>query len=154
MCYEGLESEMYVILVNCCVLFELTEKLPLEEELPHTHPSMFVLQYLKMSHPKFLLDVLSAQFVLSTMYPSFSTYSFTLACHILNKFIIQNQMYGYKIEKRDWKDGSEFKSTGCSSRGPEFDSQQPHGGSQPSVKRSGALFCSVSIHGGRMLYTQ
>ena len=25
------------------------------------------------------------------------------------------------------------KSTDCSSRGPEFNSQQPHGGSQPSV---------------------
>jgi hypothetical protein len=25
------------------------------------------------------------------------------------------------------------KSTECSSRGPEFNSQQPHGGSQPSV---------------------
>ena len=29
----------------------------------------------------------------------------------------------------------------CSSRGPEFNSQQPHGGSQPSVMRSDALFC-------------
>jgi hypothetical protein len=29
------------------------------------------------------------------------------------------------------------KSTNCSSRGPEFNSQQPHGGSQPSVMRSG-----------------
>jgi hypothetical protein len=28
----------------------------------------------------------------------------------------------------------------CSSKGPEFKSQQPHGGSQPSVTRSGALF--------------
>jgi hypothetical protein len=27
------------------------------------------------------------------------------------------------------------KSTDCSSKGPEFNSQQPHGGSQPSVKR-------------------
>ena len=26
-----------------------------------------------------------------------------------------------------------LKSTGCSSRGPEFNSQHPHGGSQPSV---------------------
>jgi hypothetical protein len=25
------------------------------------------------------------------------------------------------------------QSTNCSSRGPEFNSQQPHGGSQPSV---------------------
>ncbi|CAH7196618.1 Gm16181 [Phodopus roborovskii] len=39
-----------------------------------------------------------------------------------------------------WRDGSEVKSTDCSSRGPEFNSQQPHGGSQPSVMRSGALF--------------
>jgi hypothetical protein len=31
--------------------------------------------------------------------------------------------------------------TDCSSEGPELDSQQPHGGSQPS--RSGALFWSV-----------
>jgi hypothetical protein len=31
-----------------------------------------------------------------------------------------------------WRDGLAVKSTGCSSRGPEFNSQQPHGGSQPS----------------------
>ena len=32
------------------------------------------------------------------------------------------------------RDGSVVtKSTGCSSRGPEFDSQHPHGASQPSV---------------------
>jgi hypothetical protein len=33
------------------------------------------------------------------------------------------------------------KSTYCSSRGPEFKSQQPHGSSQPSVMGSDALFC-------------
>jgi hypothetical protein len=31
-------------------------------------------------------------------------------------------------------------SIDCSSRGPEFNSQQPHGGSQPSVMGSDALF--------------
>jgi hypothetical protein len=31
----------------------------------------------------------------------------------------------------------------CSSEGQEFKSQQPHGGSQPSVMRSDALFWSV-----------
>jgi restriction endonuclease len=30
-----------------------------------------------------------------------------------------------------WRDGSMVKSTDCSSEGPEFKSQQPHGGSQP-----------------------
>ena len=31
------------------------------------------------------------------------------------------------------RDGSVVKRTGSSSRGPEFNSQQPHGGSQPVV---------------------
>jgi hypothetical protein len=31
----------------------------------------------------------------------------------------------------------------CSSKGPEFKSQQPHGGSQPSVMRSDSVFWSV-----------
>jgi hypothetical protein len=35
------------------------------------------------------------------------------------------------------------KSTDCSSEGPEFKSQQPHGGSQPSVMGSDALFWCV-----------
>ena len=34
---------------------------------------------------------------------------------------------------RGWRDGSVVKNTVCSSRGPEFNSQKPHGGSQPSV---------------------
>jgi hypothetical protein len=34
--------------------------------------------------------------------------------------------------KQGWRDGSVVKSTDCSSKGPEFISQQPHGGSQPS----------------------
>jgi hypothetical protein len=36
-----------------------------------------------------------------------------------------------------------FKSTDCSSRGPEFNSQQPHGSSQPPVIGSSALFWCV-----------
>jgi hypothetical protein len=43
-----------------------------------------------------------------------------------------------------WRDGSEVKSTDCSSKGPEFNSQQPHGGSQPSIIGSDALFRFVS----------
>jgi hypothetical protein len=31
----------------------------------------------------------------------------------------------------------------CSSEGPKFKSQQPHGGSQPSVMRSDSVFWSV-----------
>jgi len=42
-----------------------------------------------------------------------------------------------------WRDGSAVKSTDCSSRGLEFNSQQPHGGSKPSVKRSDALFWCI-----------
>jgi len=42
-----------------------------------------------------------------------------------------------------WRDGSVVKSTDCSPRGPEFKSQQPHGGSQPSVMGSDAPFWCV-----------
>jgi hypothetical protein len=45
-----------------------------------------------------------------------------------------------KEERQGWRDGSVVKSTGYSSRGPEFNPQQPHGGSQPSVMESDALF--------------
>ena len=42
-----------------------------------------------------------------------------------------------------WRDGSVIKSTDCFSRGPEFNSQQRHGGLQPSVMGSDALFLYV-----------
>jgi hypothetical protein len=46
-----------------------------------------------------------------------------------------------------WRDGLVVKSIGCSSEGPEFKSQQPHCGSQPSVMRWDALFCTtVYLH--------
>jgi hypothetical protein len=48
-----------------------------------------------------------------------------------------------------WREGSEVKSTVCSSRGPEFNSQQSHGGSQPSVMGSDALFWPAGTHVGR-----
>ena len=54
---------------------------------------------------------------------------------------LENTMLG------GWRDGSVVKSTVCSSRGREFNSQQPHGGSQPAIMRSGALFWPVGRHG-------
>jgi len=38
--------------------------------------------------------------------------------------------------QQGWRDGSEVKSMECSSGGPELNSQQPHGGSQPFVMGS------------------
>ena len=48
-----------------------------------------------------------------------------------------------KSQSLGWRDGSVVKSTDCSSRGPEFNSQHPHGGSQPSVMGSNAVFWCV-----------
>ena len=42
---------------------------------------------------------------------------------------------------RGWRDGSGVKSTDCSYEDPEFKSQQPHGGLQPSVMTSDTLYC-------------
>jgi hypothetical protein len=55
-------------------------------------------------------------------------------------------IWNYKLEIKFfgcWRDGSAIKSTDCSPRGPEFNSQQLHGGSQPSVIESNALFWCV-----------
>jgi hypothetical protein len=49
-----------------------------------------------------------------------------------------------KVEIKGWRDDSAVRSTDCSSVSPEFSSQQPHGGSQPSVMGSDALFWCVS----------
>jgi hypothetical protein len=54
--------------------------------------------------------------------------------------------FGYVVLEsvsEGWRDGSAVKSIECSSRDPEFKSHQPHGGSQPSVMGSDALFWSV-----------
>ena len=42
-----------------------------------------------------------------------------------------------------WRNGSAVKNTDSSSEGPEFKFQQPHGGSQPSVRRSDTLLWFV-----------
>jgi hypothetical protein len=41
---------------------------------------------------------------------------------------------------KGWRDDSVVKSTDSSSRGPEFNSQQPHGGSQPPVMGSEGVY--------------
>jgi hypothetical protein len=50
----------------------------------------------------------------------------------------------YNEKGHGWRDGSTVKSTDCPSRGPEFNSQQPHGDSQTSVMGSNAVFWCVS----------
>jgi hypothetical protein len=52
------------------------------------------------------------------------------------KPLLKNQLWGCR-------DGSAVKSTDCSSRGPEFNSQQPHGDLQPSVMGPNGTFCCV-----------
>jgi hypothetical protein len=51
-----------------------------------------------------------------------------------------------KLINRNWRDGSAIKSIGCFSRVPEFNSQQPHGGSQPSLMDSDALFWYAGVY--------
>jgi hypothetical protein len=65
-------------------------------------------------------------------------------CFSYSKFIYYFNSGDFaKQKKQGWRDGSAVKSIDYSSEGPEFKSQQPHGGLQPSVMRSDALFWSV-----------
>jgi hypothetical protein len=59
------------------------------------------------------------------------------------KLSTQNLSSNKKCRHRGWRDGSAVKNTDCSSKSPEFKSQQPHGGSQPPIMRSDALFWDV-----------
>jgi hypothetical protein len=54
---------------------------------------------------------------------------------------MKKEVNRYLKEYREWgwRDGSVVKSTDCSFRGPEFNSQKSNGGSQPSVMGSDAL---------------
>ena len=54
---------------------------------------------------------------------------------------IEHILYtGYSIlDEYSGTHGSTVKSTACSSKGPEFNFQQPLSGSQPYLMRSGAL---------------
>jgi hypothetical protein len=58
-----------------------------------------------------------------------------------------------KMRMRDWGDGSAIKSTDCFSINPEFNSQQPHGGSQLSVMGSDALFCECVCEESKSVLT-
>jgi hypothetical protein len=59
-----------------------------------------------------------------------------VCCVVVDKWL-KNINYGAG-EMAQW-----VRAPDCSSKGPEFKSQQPHGGSQPSVTRSDALFWCV-----------
>ena len=60
--------------------------------------------------------------------------------------LVSRPLHGciFKTQPAGWRDGSVGKNTDCSSRGPEFNFQQLHGSSQPSVMGSDALFWCVS----------
>jgi hypothetical protein len=51
----------------------------------------------------------------------------------------------FRTTTRNCTDGSLVKSTDWSCRDPEFNSQQTHGVSQPSVMGSDALYWCISI---------
>jgi len=80
---------------------------------------------LKMYFYYFKLCVCEGGYVYKCTHTNIATYIHTQFFKIY--------LYMIKYIKLGWRDGSVVKGTKCSSRGPEFNSQQPHGGSQPSV---------------------
>jgi hypothetical protein len=76
----------------------------------------------------------------------------TVGVSFLESFLsLEGSFQNYTVG--GWRDGSVVKSTGCSSRGPEFNSQQPHGGSLPFIMGSDALFWCVSEDSDMYSYT-
>ena len=59
--------------------------------------------------------------------------------------MVKSHVKFISFKESGWRDGSVAKSTDFYPEGPEFKSQQPHGGSQPSVMRSDALIWCYSV---------
>jgi hypothetical protein len=63
------------------------------------------------------------------------------------KNLYGNNFNNFKSLKKEIEGAGEMaqqvRAPDCSSEGPEFKSQQPHGGSQPSLTRSDSLFWCV-----------
>ena len=57
-------------------------------------------------------------------------------------FIMSMEIFFIKVVFRSGEMAQWVRAPDCSSEGMEFKSQQPHGGSQPSVKKSNSLFSS------------
>ena len=101
----------------------------------------------------FLVWVLGLEFRSSVLVISTFTnldrpnYICTLTDSLLNVLcLIASNFTGFilkKIKNRAGEMAQWVRAPDCSSEGPEFKSQQPHGGSQPSVTKSDALFWSV-----------
>ena len=70
--------------------------------------------------------------------PKISSFDFTNGCSFLNGVVKENSYKNLLGERVGWRGGSAVKSTDCSSRGPEFNSMQLHGGSRPSAMGSDA----------------
>jgi hypothetical protein len=64
----------------------------------------------------------------------------SMLCIVLSHICFKRMPGGSGGGVMSWRDGSEVKSTDCFSRGPEFNSQQQHGGSRSSVMGSNDLF--------------
>jgi hypothetical protein len=56
---------------------------------------------------------------------------------------LSSTVLSLKEKRRAGKMAQQLRALTALSRGPEFNSQQPHGGSQPSVMGSDALFWCV-----------
>jgi hypothetical protein len=76
------------------------------------------------------------QGITSLMYLHLKVFEFLFLRRKLNLFILITRFGAGEMAQ--W-----VRAPDCSSEGPEFKSQQPHGGSQPSATRSDSLFWGV-----------
>ena len=106
---------------GCQLLLELELQVVVSNQCGCWEPNSGPLQEAKPSFPPYLLLKLLTAVVVRTETK-------------------QELMLLLRSLKGSWRDGSAVKSIDCSSRGPEFKSQQTHGSSQPSVMGSDAFF--------------
>jgi hypothetical protein len=93
----------------------------------------YIRSYLKNKKANYTINVFHQR----TNTCFFQNYSFKIILKLT--IIFENKELSFRAgEMAQW-----VRAPDCSSEGPEFKSQQPHVGSQPSVTRSDSLFWSV-----------
>jgi hypothetical protein len=121
---------MYLGLASCLHL--------LRAAIPHlvnlAHFCLLLVSFLKL----FILSIYPLPNSVWTVFKRCHDFRYSCAHPMLDStcFVFLLCSKSFKKLFLGQRDGSAVKSTDCSSKGPEFNFQQPHGGSQPPIMRS------------------
>jgi hypothetical protein len=101
------------------------------------------------SWPKSFWTLAHGGLFLASLFPAHSNSVMSVKLHFPCFGFVCFFYYYKMVMTSGWGDGSAGKSTDCSSEGPEFKSQQPHGCSQPPIlvrQKTATMYLCIIIN--------